>query len=220
RAENGETAPSVLDPEELEAALTRWILMAQGLGFQSELKDINAGRALSARSPLRKLAPMTDAEGILRIGGRIKHSLLDADQRHPIILPSESHLTYLVIDASHRRTLHGGVQSTLASIRQRFWIPRARQLVRRHIHRCPPCIRWRAATPQPAMGDLPRERVAPSRPFQHTGVDLAGPVWLRTTKGRGHKAYKGFLVVFVCFSSRAVHLEVASDYSAEAFLAA
>jgi len=51
-------------------------------------------------------------------------------------------------------------------------------------------------------------------------VDLAGPVWLRTTKGRGHKAFKGFLVVFVCFSSRAVHLEVVSDYTAEAFLAA
>ncbi|XP_029163433.1 uncharacterized protein LOC114934891 [Nylanderia fulva] len=70
------------------------------------------------------------------------------------------------------------------------------------------------------MGDLPRARVTPSRPFQHTGVDLAGPVWLRTTRGRGHKAYKGFLVVFVCFSSRAVHLEAVSDYTAEAFLAA
>lgn len=70
------------------------------------------------------------------------------------------------------------------------------------------------------MGDLPRTRVTPSRPFLHTGVNLAGPIWLRTTKGRGHKAYKGFLVVFVCFSSRAVHLEVVSDYSAEAFLAA
>ncbi|KMQ90459.1 hypothetical protein RF55_9784 [Lasius niger] len=43
---------------------------------------------------------------------------------------------------------------------------------------------------------------------------------LRTSKGRGHKAYKAFVSVFVCFSSRAVHLEVVSDYSADAFLAA
>ncbi|XP_029173549.1 uncharacterized protein LOC114942375 [Nylanderia fulva] len=163
---------------------------------------------------------MLDDEGTLRVSGRLKHAILDADQRHPAILPPQSHLTHLVVDAAHRRTLHGKVQATLAHIRQRFWIPRGRQVVRSHIHSCPPCIRWRAATPRPKMGDLPRARVTPSRLFQHTGVDLAGPVWLRTTRGRGHKAYKGFLVVFVCFSSRAVHLEAVSDYTAEAFLAA
>ncbi|KMQ87811.1 hypothetical protein RF55_12816 [Lasius niger] len=70
------------------------------------------------------------------------------------------------------------------------------------------------------MGSLPRARVQPSRPFLHTGVDYAGLIWLRTAKGRGHKAYKAFIAVFVCFSTRAVHLEAVSDYSADAFLAA
>ncbi|KMQ89843.1 hypothetical protein RF55_10471 [Lasius niger] len=157
---------------------------------------------------------------MLRVGGRIKYAPLTDDQRHPIILPPESHLTYLFIDAEHRRTLHGGAQTILAAVRQRFWIPRGRQLVRRLIHRCLPCVRWRAVTPQPLMGSLPKARVTPSRPFLHTGVDFAGPIWLRTTKGRGHKAYKAFLAVFVCFSSRAVHFEIVSDYSADAFLTA
>ena len=92
--------------------------------------------------------------------------------------------------------------------------------MRRYIHRCLRCARWRAVSPQPLMGNLPKSRITPSRPFQHTGVDFAGPIWLRTTRGRGHKAYKAFLCVFVCFSSRAVHLEAVSDYSADAFLAA
>ncbi|XP_071581108.1 uncharacterized protein [Temnothorax nylanderi] len=70
------------------------------------------------------------------------------------------------------------------------------------------------------MADLPRPRVTPARPFQYTGVDYAGPILLRTTPGRGHKATKGFLVVFVCLSSKAVHLDVASDYSSQAFIAA
>ncbi|XP_024879015.1 uncharacterized protein LOC112459229 [Temnothorax curvispinosus] len=70
------------------------------------------------------------------------------------------------------------------------------------------------------MGSLPRARVTSNRPFLHTGVDFAGPIFLRTAKGRGHKAYKAFLAVFVCFSSKAVHLEAVSDYSADAFLAA
>ncbi|KMQ84485.1 hypothetical protein RF55_17667 [Lasius niger] len=70
------------------------------------------------------------------------------------------------------------------------------------------------------MGNLPWARVTPSRPFQHTGVDYAGPILLRTTKGRGHKSSKAFIAVFVCMSTKAVHLDVASDYTADAFLAA
>ncbi|XP_029674438.1 uncharacterized protein LOC115242347 [Formica exsecta] len=61
------------------------------------------------------------------------------------------------------------------------------------------------------MGDLPRPRVIPARPFLHTG-----PVLVRTAKGRGHRSHKAFLAIFVCLSSKAVHLEVVS----EAFLAA
>jgi len=208
RSATGEIVSTSLLPEELEAARSRWIRVAQELSFRSELQALRAGKPLPTGSPLSKLAPWLDNEDILRVGGRLKHSILDADQRHLVILPPLSHVTYLVIDAAHRRTLHGGVQATLANIRQRVWIPRAHQLVRRYIHRCFPCVRWRAATTQPMMGNLPRTRVTPSRPFLHTGVDLAGPIWLRTTKGRGHKAYKGFLVVFVCFNSRGVHLEV------------
>ncbi|XP_029680139.1 uncharacterized protein LOC115245796 [Formica exsecta] len=70
------------------------------------------------------------------------------------------------------------------------------------------------------MGDLPRPLVTPARPFLHTGIDYAGPMWLRTSKRRGQRATKAFLVVFLCLSTRAVHLDVASDYSADAFLAA
>ncbi|XP_036147020.1 uncharacterized protein LOC118647026 [Monomorium pharaonis] len=209
-----------LDVEELRLALECWLRVVQGGAFPLELTAIAAGRALHAGSSLRRLGPMVDSRGILRVSGRLKHSLLDVEQRHPAILPPESHLTLLVVGDNHRRTLHGGTQATLAAIRQRYWIPRGRQLVRRYIHRCTRCARWRAATPQPMMGSLPRARVTPGRPFLCTGVDFAGPVLLRTSRGRGHKAYKAFLAVFVCFSSRAIYLEVVSDYTADAFLAA
>jgi len=70
------------------------------------------------------------------------------------------------------------------------------------------------------MGNLPQERVTPARPFLRTEVDYASPILIWTGKGRGHRAHKGFIAVFVCLSSKAVHLELASDYTAEAFLAA
>lgn len=43
---------------------------------------------------------------------------------------------------------------------------------------------------------------------------------LRSTKGRGHRAYKGLVAIFVCLVTRAVHIEVVSDYSADSFLTA
>ncbi|XP_046145777.1 uncharacterized protein LOC123989146 [Osmia bicornis bicornis] len=70
------------------------------------------------------------------------------------------------------------------------------------------------------MGQLPLCRVTPSRPFIHTGVDYAGPLTLKTWKGRGAKTQKGWICVFVCFATSAVHLEVVTDYSADAFIAA
>ncbi|XP_033224574.1 uncharacterized protein LOC117177773 [Belonocnema kinseyi] len=68
---------------------------------------------------------------------------------------------------------------------------------------------------------LPTHRVTrPSRPFAISGLDYAGPIWMRTTKGRGKKAYKGYIVVFACLAKRAVHLQACSDYTADGFIAA
>ncbi|XP_076659959.1 uncharacterized protein LOC143363236 [Halictus rubicundus] len=51
-------------------------------------------------------------------------------------------------------------------------------------------------------------------------VDYAGPVQIRTTKGRGHKSHKGYIVVFVCLTSKAVHLDAVTDLTSAAFVAA
>lgn len=70
------------------------------------------------------------------------------------------------------------------------------------------------------MGSLPLSRVTPTRPFLHSGVDYAGPFQLRTWRGRAARTYKGYLVVFICFSTSAVHLELTTDYTTQGFLTA
>lgn len=101
----------------------------------------------------------------------------------------------------------------LGMVRQQYWIPQDRILVKKLIRRCVTCVRdMRAATPQQLMGDLPQERVTSARSFLHTSIDYARPVQLRTSKGRGHRAFKAFIAAFMCLSIRAVHLEVVSDY--------
>ena len=70
------------------------------------------------------------------------------------------------------------------------------------------------------MSDLPAERLQFSLPFTYTGVDFAGPFNLRVSHLRNAKIFKGYAVVFVCFCTKAVHLETCSDLSTDAFLAA
>ena len=70
------------------------------------------------------------------------------------------------------------------------------------------------------MAPIPSVRTAPSRPFTSAGVDYAGPFAVRTSKCRGQRSEKGYVAVFICMITRAVHLEVVSDYSAPTFLMA
>ncbi|XP_033214104.1 uncharacterized protein LOC117171156 [Belonocnema kinseyi] len=70
------------------------------------------------------------------------------------------------------------------------------------------------------MGSLPNFRTTLSRPFTHTRVDYAGPFNVRVSPGRGQKSYKCYVALFVCCVSRAIHLELVSNYYCEAFLAA
>ncbi|XP_037813631.1 uncharacterized protein LOC119604834 [Lucilia sericata] len=70
------------------------------------------------------------------------------------------------------------------------------------------------------MAALPPERTTLSRPFTNTGIDFAGPFDLKTYAGRGCKVTKGYVLVFVCFATKAIHLEATSEISTQAFLAA
>lgn len=71
------------------------------------------------------------------------------------------------------------------------------------------------------MGQLPSTRVNPTtRPFLSTGIDYAGPLFLKTWRGKNARQYKAYIAVFVCYSISASHLELVTDYSAEAFMAA
>lgn len=70
------------------------------------------------------------------------------------------------------------------------------------------------------MGNLPNPRVLPSKPFSHSGVHYAGPFHLTLSKTRGAKTYKVYVCLFIYLSTKAIHIELVSDLTAEAFLSA
>ncbi|CAG9137952.1 unnamed protein product [Plutella xylostella] len=70
------------------------------------------------------------------------------------------------------------------------------------------------------MADLPTDRTNLEFPFITTGIDYAGPVMIANRKGRGCTLLKSYILICVCFAVKAVHLELVTDLSKEAFLAA
>jgi len=209
-----------LTPIELDDSCQFWIRQVQQSHFRLEAKILTNKGRLSKSNPLIRLTPFLDEYGLLRVGGRLQKAKVEFDVKHPYILPKRSTLTTLVIADAHLKTLHGGTQVTLAYIRQKYWIMGGRTPVRSFILRCVRCARYRQVRAQQLMGQLPETRVSPSRPFLNAGVDYAGPVVIKTWRGRAAKTYKGYLAIFVCLATSAVHIEVVTDYTTEAFISA
>lgn len=70
------------------------------------------------------------------------------------------------------------------------------------------------------MGSLPNETTVIMPPFHSTGIDYAGPFLIKDRKGRGSKTSKCYISLFVCFSTKALHLELVTELTTECFLSA
>jgi hypothetical protein len=137
----------------------------------------------------RELNLQPNERGILECRGRI-------DGEYPIYLPRDCMYTRKVVEHAHLTTLHGGVAMTMAKVRERFWVPKLRSLVKRTRSDCHGCMRFRAQSYQkPPPGKLPPTRTKGSTPFQLLGVDFAGPIRYRSKAKAEKKAYLVRVVV-------------------------
>lgn len=211
---------SPMTTKELDTSLKTCIKIIQREIFKDEIKNLNENSQIKGESRLKALQPYLDDESILRVGGRLRNADLDQDCKHPIILDDTNHLSVLIVDDAHRRTLHGGVQLMLGYLRSKFWIIKAKKLVKFIKHKCLLCARHNAATKNQLMGDLPHVRVTPARPFLNSGVDFAGPYDILPAKGRGIRTVKAYVAIFICMATKAIHLELVGDLTAEAFVGA
>ncbi|GFU76010.1 integrase catalytic domain-containing protein [Trichonephila clavipes] len=113
-----------------------------------------------------------------------------------------------------------GPQLTLCCIRQKFWIPSGRGVVGRLLSKCQTCFRFKAKSGEQLMGNLPANRFSAGRAFLNVGIDFGGPFIIKPNVPRSKVKLKSYLALFICMATKAVHLEVVSDLSADAFLAA
>ena len=209
-----------LATSELRYALSYLIKEAQQEEYSSEMDCLKNKGTLPSKNRILSLNPFIDSEGVLRVGGRLNLGKLQYDRKHPILLPKKHVLTSLIVGYEHKRNMHAGPQLLLAAVHQRYWIPGARDIVRRFVYQCVICRRHRADNLGQLMGSLPVDRVTPGRAFLNTGVDYTGPVLLKSGRGRGTRNEKAWIALFICLATKAIHIELVSALSTDAFLAA
>jgi len=182
---------TALTKAELDGATRVVIAVSQHTTFPLLFTDLEKLRQITSR-PLARLCPFVDSEGIIRVGGRLRHSELPYDHRHPVLLlAKESHLAVLVCRHWHKVTGHSGPRLMTALIHRKYWIVSLRSVIHSVISQCTRCVRLRATVSVPLMADLPESRVLQCRPFSsRVGVDYAGPIPMRENRLRKSRTYK------------------------------
>ena len=188
--QQGKRGPSK-NPEVLEILKsdTEWINEIQK-AMQIEVNFEQTKKALNA----------IKINEILKCEGRLGNAKAPFETKKPILLPARSFCTEFIIMDCHKRILHGWVDSTLAEIREKFWIPEGRHVVKQELRRCSKCAKENAKPlGAPETGQLPNERFEPSRPFFSNGG-------------------KAYIVLSTCGTSRSINLELVKDMTALQFV--
>lgn len=207
-----------LSLEELNEARTHLIKISQNQSFTNDIKHLKKHHCVNPKSKICRFTPFLDNEEIVRVGGRLRHSKFDFNKKHPILLCGKHHLSKLIFRYEHIRQLHAGPQLLLYTVRQIYWVTNARNISRQIVHACIKCFKHNAQPQSVIMGNLPQTRLQITYPFFVTGVDYAGPFIIKDRKGRGTKTSKAYISLFICFSTKALHLELVTDLTTQCFL--
>lgn len=209
---------SYLSVQDLREAENFLIRRAQAEEFGEEIKALKNQKEIPHSSKLQALNPVIRNE-LLVVGGRLTNADISEEQKRPIVLPADHTITQLIFKDRHRNLLHVGPQALLADIRRRYWPLRGRMIARSVVKQCVTCIRAKPSFQYPLMAPLPKDRVICSRPFTTTGVDFAGPLTIRSGI-RGRPGKKAWVAMFICFATKAIHIEVVEELTKNAFIAA
>ena len=184
-----------LFPSELHAAFIACARIIQSLIYPLEIAALSQGNPISTKSSILSLRPFLDDTGLIRVGGRLEHSLLSFSSKHQVLLPRTHHFVKTYVRHIHLSLSHAPAQMVLAEVRQRIWVPSLKNIVKQVLRSCITCFKHNVVPSQQIMGQLPSCRVQPSPVFNNVGIDYAGPITIKFGGPRSKTTYKSYLAV-------------------------
>ena len=160
--------------DEMQHARQVLIQQVQQQEFAADMSVLQRGHLVAKSSPLARLTPYLDDEGLLRVQGRF--SSLPTDEKHPILIP-KSHFKVLLLRFQHVIMKHAGVSTLISAVRKCYWVFSLRRIAKRVKRMCVSSQRQDSAACTQPMAPSPEEQVNPAVPFAVTGLDHAGPLY-------------------------------------------
>ena len=198
---------TLINMELLEKAQKMIFKMLQQHSFSHEISSLKSNTIMHRSSSPFKLDPFLDTDGVLRVGGRLKRSMVDINKVYPDILTKANLLTEAIVTWCHENVAHSERSMTLNNLRKDgLWV----------ILRCVTCRKLHSTFGYQKMADLPKDRCIEAPPFTRCGVDMFRPFVIR----EGRSDLKRYCELFTCFASRVVHIEVANAVDSDSFIQA
>ena len=214
RLQNKPISGSKLSVKEINDAEIQIIRHVQMQCYEQEIAHLENDQGLGKSSVIKDLSPVLDPNGIICVGGRIKHAKVSDLKRNPYVIPHSHPVARMIVNDLHN-VAHLGVEWTLSLLRAKYWITRARVLIKSVKSACITCRKLYAAPCKQKMSDLPAERLESGHPpFHYTGVDCFGPFYVKV----GRSNVKRYGCVFTCLTTRAVHIEKLYTLETDSFL--
>ena len=140
------------------------------------------------KTKFQRLGVAKNDQNVIVVGSRMANWIkATANQTSFPLLPAGHSFTRLLISSRQNKD-HSGVESTLAKLRARFWVPHARKVIRSIKSKCIPCRKKEKILCTQEMGQLPAYRLQPSPPFLCSAVDLFGPFIIKDMARKEHAA--------------------------------
>ena len=197
-----------LSYKDLARACERIVGLYQKEVWGSTYEDIKNEKIKRLTPALASLNPKMNEKGIIIKEGRCKE-IYQADI--PII--PDGPLAFLLLEHAHKKTLCGSIDETLSFWRWRYEILGRNRLAKEISKRCVVCVRYRGKPLEQRMGPQPYHKLKPSFPFGKIAIDYAGPFKVKGCKLRGFVPYKAWVMIAVCLTTKAVHIELVGDQS-------
>ncbi|KFD65640.1 hypothetical protein M514_22235 [Trichuris suis] len=206
-----------LKADELKTAKLICMRSEQRVYFSQEMEALSRSGQVLASSRVAALRPYLDAQGLMRVGGRLRRAELPEVTQHPVIMSPRSTMLRRMIWERHLELMHAGSERVLADLRTEVWVLSGRRCVRGILKSCLYCRRLTAKPVFPRMADLPTERTDFKHPaFSNVGIDFFGPLEVSLKRSQ----VKRYGLIFTCLTTRAAHLEVAYTMDVHSFIGA
>ena len=219
RAKPPNCDPNCLNSTEISQAKAVILKLSQLQSLPDAFNAALSNSALSKANALHKFGLSISDQGYLQICSRVRDTSRPSQPSKLIPLSPKSSLTRLLVSTLHVTYSHAGISALHSIIVSTYYIPNLRNLLKLVSRQCPACQRAYAKPLAHAMGMLPSSRTTPAPPFDRTGVDFAGPFVLRLGHTRKPVLLKTYATVFVCLTTKAVHLDLCASLSTEDFMA-